>query len=398
MEILQVIIHVMGSLVFLYFFAYALAYLVFALAALFYRDSPMPEDLPSASFAIFIPAYKEDKVILEVAEAAAAHESRFCRFDVIVIADSLQQKTLDILKKMPIQLVEVSFEKSTKSKALNATMATLEKEYEYAVVLDADNVMAPGFLDRIYASLLEGFSVVQGHRQDKNQNTAFAILDAVSEGVNNSIFRKGHRVLGLSAALIGSGFAARYDLFRGMMQDIQAVGGFDKELEIRLIKAGIRIGFSHSAVAYDEKVQQPEAFAQQRRRWLSAQFIYFSRYFLTACRQLVQRGNVDLFDKVMQMLSPPRVLLLGITAAISVIAGLLSLWSSATPWIYPRFIHWLILFGISLLSIMLAVPGKFYTRRTLIALFALPKAFGLMLLALFRLRGANKRFIHTRHG
>ncbi len=398
MESLQVIIHALGCVVFLYFLIYALVYLVFALAALFYSDSPMPEDLPPASFAIFIPAYKEDQVILEVAAAAVDHESRFCRFDVIVIADSLQRKTLDILNKMPVQLVEVSFEKSTKSKALNVAMATLEKEYEYAVVLDADNIMAPGFLDRIYAGLRQGFSVVQGHRQDKNQNTAFAILDAVSEGVNNSIFRKGHRVMGLSAALIGSGFAARYDVFLGMMQEIQAVGGFDKELEIRLLQKQIRIGFSHSAVVYDEKVQQPEAFAQQRRRWLSAQFIYFSRYFLTASRELILRGNVDLFDKVMQMLSPPRVLLLGLTAAISVITGLLSLWASATPWIYPRFTHWIMLFCVSLLAVMIAVPRKFYVRRTITALFSLPRAFGLMLLALFRLKGANKRFIHTRHG
>ena len=57
-----------------------------------------------------------------------------------------------------------------------------------------------------------------------------ALLDAISEGnQQSSIFRLGHAKLGLSAALIGSGMAFRYDLFRDTMADIKAVGGFDRE-------------------------------------------------------------------------------------------------------------------------------------------------------------------------
>jgi len=34
-----------------------------------------------------------------------------------------------------------------------------------------------------------------------------ALLDGISEEINNNIFRKGHQTLGLSSALIGSGMA-----------------------------------------------------------------------------------------------------------------------------------------------------------------------------------------------
>lgn len=54
---------------------------------------------------------------------------------------------------------------------------------------------------------------VQTHRIAKNMNNDMALLDAVSEEINNTIFRLGHAKLGLSAALIGSGMAFRYDLF-----------------------------------------------------------------------------------------------------------------------------------------------------------------------------------------
>lgn len=391
-------IQVLGSIIFVYLGGYALYFLVFAVAGFFYRDKPIPAELPRKSVAVFIPGYKEDRVIVDVAEAAAAHESLHYRFDVVVIADSFEAGTLAKLHALPIRVIEVSFEKSTKSKALNRAMEVLDKPYDYAVVLDADNVMAEGFLDKACGTLESGFRIVQGHRQDKNQNTRFAILDAVSEGVNNAIFRKGHRVFGLSAALIGSGFAVEYGLFKEVMGNIQAVGGFDKELEIRLIKDRVKIGFCDNAVVLDEKVQQADVFTQQRRRWLSAQFVYFSRYFLTACGDLLKRGNVDLFDKVMQMLAPPRVILVGLTALISLVVFLAGFIPGAAEWLFPGFYHWISLFGLSVLSIAVATPAKFYRWTTVAALLELPRAFFLMLLALFRIKGANKRFIHTRHG
>jgi hypothetical protein len=51
----------------------------------------------------------------------------------------LLKKNVNCFKKLPIKLIEVSFDKSTKSKALNKAMATLDQDYDIAVVLDADN-------------------------------------------------------------------------------------------------------------------------------------------------------------------------------------------------------------------------------------------------------------------
>ncbi len=398
MEIIQLIFNIAGLIIFVYFGFFALYFLFFSVASLFYRERYMPNDLPRSKYAIFIPAYKEDQVIVQVAHQAIDHQSQNCSFDVYIIADSLKKETIEKLESLPLVVIEVSFEQSTKSKALNRAMKIVNKIYDYAIVLDADNVMEPGFIDRINDTLNEGFIVVQGHRKDKNKNTSFAILDAVSEAVNNSIFRKGHRVTGLSAALIGSGFAIKYEYFKKLMKDIHAVGGFDKELEIKIIRDNVRIGFSDKAVVLDEKVQKPEVFARQRRRWLSAQFIYFSRYFFTACRELLIHRNIDFFDKIIQMVSPPRVLQLGLTGLIAIITWLTGFFTVAAPLAFPGYILWLIVFTISIMAIILSTPRNFYTWKTMLALLHLPKAFFLMLLALFRLKGANKKFIHTQHG
>jgi hypothetical protein len=62
-------------------------------------------------------------------------------FDIIVIADSFKQKTLDDLNSLPITVKKVSFIKVLK--ALNITMAELpENVYDVALILDADNVLA----------------------------------------------------------------------------------------------------------------------------------------------------------------------------------------------------------------------------------------------------------------
>jgi cellulose synthase/poly-beta-1,6-N-acetylglucosamine synthase-like glycosyltransferase len=199
---------------------------------------------------------------------------------------------------------------------------------------------------------------------------------------------KGHRALGLSASLIGSGMAFRYPYFKNMMLNIRAVGGFDKEIELTMLRERQTIGYLEDAVIFDEKVQASEVFVKQRRRWLSAQ-IHYARYFTDALKELLRKGNADYFDKALQMLLPPRIILLGTVFTFTLISPLFN------P---PAFsIAWLLLFSLTILSLLFAVPGKFYHSSTLKALLALPRGFFLMMVSLFSTRGANKRFIHTNH-
>ncbi|MCG8465051.1 MAG: glycosyltransferase family 2 protein, partial [Xanthomonadales bacterium] len=318
-------------------------------------------------------------------------------FDVVVIADSFEEVTLQKLKHLPIKLVEVSFEKSTKSKALNKAMEIIGDDYHIALVLDADNIMEYDFVEKINDAFNKGYKVVQGHRIAKNTNTPMAILDAISEEVNNHIFRKGHRVLGLSSALIGSGMAFDYRFFKSTMAKVNAVGGFDKELELKLLRDRNTIEYLHHAEVLDEKVQKTEVFANQRKRWLSAQFIYFKRFVGSGIKEFFLRGNVDFVDKVYQMVSPPRVLLLGLVMLITFGYLLLDLLFEGHWFLVPS-VTWYATALITVLAFFMAVPGKFYNAQTLKAILTLPKAFAVMFLSLFKLKGANKKFIHTQHG
>lgn len=381
--IIQIILITFLGLASLYIF-------IFGLASLFPAKKKKVVTTKSRKYAVLIPGYKEDNVIIEVASDALNQDYPKEMYDVLVIADSFKKETLESLKKLPIQVIEVSFDLSTKSKALNKAMAQLPEIYDVAIVLDADNLMETDFIKKINHAFDCGFMAVQGHRVAKNYNTRFAILDAISEEVNNMIFRKGHRTLGLSAALIGSGMAMEYNYFKKMMESIKAVGGFDKEIELQMLKEGIQIEFLNDAIVYDEKVQKAEVFSNQRRRWLSAQLHYFSMDFINSLKHLFLYGNVDYFDKAIQFIQPPRVMLLGLLILINIFSILFN----PLPWVYA----WLTVFVICILAFLFTIPIKFYNLKTLHAVLTLPKAFILMSLSLLKIKGANKKFIHTEHG
>lgn len=338
---------------------------------------------------VFIPGYKEDAVILDTAKAALAHDYPADKFEVCVIADSFSEATLQALRQLAVNVIEVAFEKSTKGKALHKAIAkTVCNAVDIAVVLDADNHMAPGFLHAVNNAFENGYDVVQGHRTSKNFQTAFAYLDSCIEEVNNHIFRRGHTAVGLPSALIGSGMAFQWGLFVRLFENIGDTAGEDKELEFRILKERKSILFLDGAFVYDEKVAKAAVFARQRSRWVAMQVEFFQKYFLEGVKQLL-RGNVAFFDKVFQMFLLPRVMLMGLIFIGMAASAFVSMgWSIA-------FASLLAAWGFALL---LGIPTRWYNRRFAEALVQIPAGFFGMLKAMLHIQKARHQFIHTPHG
>ena len=397
MEILKDILLITEYIVFIYLAFNSLYIFTFGIAGLFrYKQ----KKIPGAEFrkiAVLVPGYREDNVIVDTARQSLMQNYPKEFFDVYIIADSFHPETIRNLASLDVHVMEVKFDVSSKARALNEAMRRIEKSYSIVVILDADNVMSPDFLSMINGAFENGYTIVQGHRIAKNTNTPFAVLDAISEEINNHIFRKGHRVLGLSSALIGSGMAFPYDFYRDYMSDVTSHGE-DKELEIKLLKNGITISYLHEALVWDEKVQKAEVFAKQRRRWLSAQIGTFRQYIGTAFVQLITRGNIDLFDKLLQMILAPRIIHAGTVTFFLFLFTLLQLLTPAGEWIFLPLEGWITLWIMTVSALLFSVPRKFYNRETLRALKALPRAFFIMFSLLFKLKGAGKTFIHTEHG
>lgn len=398
MEILRIILLVIEYLFFIYLFFATLYIFVFSTAGLFYKQSQKNKVKKLRRFAVLIPGFKEDEVIVDVAHKATLQDYPKDKFEVIVIADTFKKETLDALLKLPVRVVEVVFEVSKKSKALNKCMEIIGDNYDVAFILDADNIMESNVLTKINAAFDRGFDAVQGHRTAKNLNAAFAILDALSEEINNHIFRKGHRVMGISSALIGSGMGLDYALFKKTMATVDSVGE-DKEVELKIIKEGYVIEYVHDAIIYDEKTQESTNFVNQRRRWIAAQLDYFRSNFLDGFIAFIKKGNFDYFDKVIQMIQPPRILLSGTLFILSFLFGIIHYlpYPALQQYFAPDFFWWLGLFVATAIALLFAIPRRFYNKRTFLALLSLPKGFILMFISLLRIKGATKQFLHTEH-
>ncbi len=398
METIKTLLVIIEYILFAYLFFATLYVFVYSVAGLFYKQKQKPDVEKERKFAVLIPGYKEDAVIVGVAKKATQQDYPKDKFEVIVIADSFKKETLEALRKLSIRVVEVVFEVSKKSKALNKCMEVIGDDYDIAFVLDADNVMEKDVLKKINAAFDRGFDAVQGHRTAKNLNADFAILDALSEEINNHIFRKGHRVLGISSALIGSGMGIDYALFKKTMATVDSVGE-DKEVELKIIRDNHTIEYVHDAIIYDEKTQESSNFVNQRRRWIAAQLDYFRNYFPDGLKALITKGNFDYFDKVLQMVQPPRILLSGILFILSVLYGIIHFlpYPALQQFFAPGFYEWLGLFVATALALLFAIPRKFYNKRTFAALMSLPKGFVLMFISLLKIKGATQKFLHTEH-
>lgn len=358
------------------------------LGRFFYRKKFGQSSEAKNKIAVLVPAYKEDGIILSTANNLLQLNYPKELYDVYIIADSFQPSTINDLKQLPVAVLEVSFDKSTKTKSLNEAFRRIDKPYDIALICDADNILARNFLLKINSAFENGAKAVQGRRVAKNLDSSFAILDACSEGINNNIFRKGANALGLSSAVIGSGMAFQYDHLKKIMSEVHAIGGFDKILQLRIVEQGIKIQYLEDALIFDEKVDSSHAFKQQRKRWVSSQFIYLKQFFLPAIKQLF-KGNLSYFNlAIANNLVLPRAYLLAILPLLVIAAFFFSnTWVIASAG----------LFFIYIFSLAMALPKELINKDLWTAILKLPKAVLMMFGALLQIKKSNKTFIHTVH-
>ena len=364
----------------------AVAYpLIYSLASLGTRKSYYPTANKQHKFAILFPAYKEDRVILPVVESFLQQHYPQELYKVIVISDHMQETTNERLAQLPITLLKANYENSSKAKALNFAMDHFGRdEFDAVVILDADNIVDTNFLLEINKVFDAGVQAIQAHRTAKNRNTDIAVLDGLSEEVNNSIFRRGHVRLGISSALIGSGMIFNYQWFHDNVKHLVTTGE-DKELEVLLLKQRIFIEFLDEVYVYDEKTQGEKGFYNQRRRWLATQFAQWGRVFKDL-PQAILSGNIDYSDKLIQWMLPPRLILFG---------GIIVMGSIMQIIDWPLALKWWALFLIMGVTLCLAIPDKLVDDRFKKSINKLPLLFIMMVVNLFRMKGMNKKFVNT---
>ena len=123
--------------------------LFMTVTSLFYKDANTFKSNNKHSYAIVIPAYKEDHVIAETVLSAVRQQYQTKLYKVFVIADQLKETTKKLLSELGAVVINVEFEKSTKVKSLKKYSELYGLDFDYTVLLDADNCIEPTFLKDI---------------------------------------------------------------------------------------------------------------------------------------------------------------------------------------------------------------------------------------------------------
>ena len=348
------------------------------------------------NFLILYPAYNEDRVIVHSVHTFVGQYYPYQNFHVCVISDHMKPETNELLEGLPVTVLQPVFEKSSKAKAMQYAIQMVEsgqckpegrKAYDYIVILDADNVVEADFLEKLNTICNRGYKAIQCHRCAKNSDNNIAVLDGVSEEINNTIFRKAHNRIGLSSALIGSGMCFDYEWFHENVFKLSTAGE-DRELEALLLKQKIYIHYEPEIHVYDEKVSNKDNFQKQRLRWMTAQ-IQSLLSLLPYIPKAIVTLNIDFIDKTIQQALIPRSMLIVITFVMACLITLLSrVWC----------LKWWLLFLFICLSLYVSTPKQLRKHSVFGKLFSLPMLVWKMLANILKIDHKNTDFIHTEHG
>lgn len=355
------------------------------------RQAKTNDESEPTDFLVIFPAYHEDTVICRSVEEFLKQDYPQAHWQLIVVSDHMRPETNQWLAEQPLTLLQPTFEKSSKAKALQFAIKEHDNWREGAsnrkvVILDADNIVAPDFLTRLNAECHHIQGVVQCHRTAKNSDNDIAALDGTSEEINNTIFRRAHNQIGMSSALIGSGMCFDFEWFKAHVNNLSTAVE-DRELEALIMRENIYIHYAEDIYVYDEKVSSGDNFQRQRLRWMTGQVQAFIS-MLPYIPKAIGKGNINYVDKTLQQALIPRSILL-------ITLPFFSLLMTIVAW--PWSLKWWVLTACLCVAIFVAIPSQLRTRALFSKVLALPALAWKMTKNIAGIKKSNTDFIHTSH-
>ena len=340
LTILDIILFVLSALTVLYI-------IFFAIMSCFYQPVDTGITKRYGRFLFITTATSRDQYIEETIQAVLQQKYDKRNFEMIVVGDNLTPLQKIKLAQYPITLLCTNMEGGSKGRAQQFAINNMRsmKIFDSVILLDPDEIIMPDFLTEMNKMVQSGQQFFQLHRKPLTTNNDASILSATMEEINNSIFRKGHVVLGMPSALIGSAVCLNYTWFKNNIADI-AVNDEEKKLETLLIKQKIFIDYTDHICVYFHPLSSSRDIVQQRKRWMETSMGTLFNNLKQLLPSIIH-WDIDMTDKLITWLLIPRIILMGIILTMSAVL----------PFIYfTMALKWWTLFFIVTFAFALATP------------------------------------------
>ncbi len=235
--------------------------------ALFRRHYPAADTAHTPSVTALIPAYNEEKVILN--SIATVLASDYPDLKVIVVDDGSQDGTYDLVENAygnDPRVTLIHQENQGKWKALNTALGAVDTEIVVAV--DADTVLLNDAIRKLVRAFADPrVGAVAGNVRVGNQNTILTKLQALEYITAQNIDRRAAEFYGGNLVVPGAIGAWRVDAVRKAGLYSNQTMTEDADLTVSVLRAGFRVVFEENAFSITEVPETLRAFMKQRLRW-----------------------------------------------------------------------------------------------------------------------------------
>lgn len=299
----------LGVIFFLSFF-YQAVYLV---ASLVRGPLPAPAATKQHCFAVLICAHNEAVVIQELISSFKQQTYPSHLINIFVVADKCTDNTAALAAEAGAKVYEYQDTSHRgKSWAMDYGFQQIDKDFpgkfDGVFVFDADNVVAHDYVERMNDMFDQGFEVVTSYRNSKNFGDSWVSSAYALWFIREARFLNSARMLfSTSCHISGTGYLLSTQLLRRLKHWSFNLLTEDIQFSAWAVSQGMRIGYAHQAVFYDE---QPVSFAKswtQRMRWTKGFYQVFYHYGLDLITSIFRHKKFAGFD-ILMLIAPAMVI------------------------------------------------------------------------------------------
>lgn len=278
-------------------YAYQILYLFLPL----FRKKNIPAAKKFHRYAILIAARNEEAVLPHLLDSIRQQDYPVEYIQVFVVADNCTDNTAQVAAEGgAVVFTRFSTKQVGKGYALNHLLHQIDISYGWDsfdafLVFDADNILCPDYITQMNSVCCAGYDVFCGYRNSKNFGTNWVSAGHALWFLHDSTHLNASRMaLGLPCTVTGTGFGFKRSL-------LSRYGGWnfftlteDIEFSYQCIVDGIRMGYCHNAIVYDE---QPERFRvswRQRTRWVQGGIQVSVRYGWRLLKGIFRGGRTGI--------------------------------------------------------------------------------------------------------
>ncbi|MGL5942413.1 MAG: PqqD family peptide modification chaperone [Waterburya sp.] len=279
------------------------------LLALLPEQKKLEQQIARPSITVLIPAHNENKVISKTLTVLVPQLTE--QDQLIVVADNCTDNTAELARQFGVIVLERN-DQICKGKgyALAYGLNCIKQPSEVVVIIDADCLVQPDFLNKIAREVMRTMRPVQAVyvMEQTSSSNPKNLVSTLAFKIKNLVRPKGLARLGLPCLLTGSGMAFPWSV----ISDAPLASGNiveDMQLGLDLAIAGYPPQFFSQVQVTGVLPQQETAAKSQKIRWIHGHLQTLQTQVPRLIKAAITQKRFDLLAIALDLCVPPLSLL-----------------------------------------------------------------------------------------